>query len=415
MVGVSCTCVYNQSGKCKHIAALIYYVNHEESLSKTDYEQQWGKPSQRQLVQQKYCKGKYFSEMFPPKKNSTVIQCNKVDVSELEGPSALKIILLEREKDKDSKAIRQLMSFMLETVEVKLQQEECAVFLNTFFGLNKNKLVYVKTQIISKEIEDFYKKEIVRSRKEIIQLCCDTIEQSKCNKWFQIRNLRISASKNVHEIKTRKKKPVEKLVIEMLYPKKINTPALRYGTENEPNAIKEYERLYSMCVKKSGVIICETQPWLCVSLDGIVVKDNEIIKIVEFKCPSSCEKVAIVDFEAKKCNVNYLQIVDSKVVLRTSSVYYTQCQIQLYVTGLTNCDLFLYSPIPNGSICISIDRNETFLRTVVLKCEDFYFQHYLPKLFEKSRKEKDVADHEKKNNTDTRCFTGSNIVNTNEE
>ncbi|OXU17286.1 hypothetical protein TSAR_003091 [Trichomalopsis sarcophagae] len=106
VVDVSCTCVYNQSRKCKHIAALIYYVNHEESLSKTDYEQQWGKPSQRQLLQQKYCKGKYFSEMFPPKKNSTVIQCNKVEVSELEGSSALKLILLESEKDKDNKAIR---------------------------------------------------------------------------------------------------------------------------------------------------------------------------------------------------------------------------------------------------------------------------------------------------------------------
>ncbi|OXU17292.1 hypothetical protein TSAR_003097 [Trichomalopsis sarcophagae] len=280
------------------------------------------------------------------------------------------------------------MSFMLQTVEVKLQQEECAVFLNTFFDLSKNKLVYVRTQIISKEIEDFYKKEIVRSRKEIIQLCCDTIEQSKCNKWFEIRNLRISASKNVHDIKTRKKKPVEKLVSEILYPKKINTPALRYGSENEPNAIKEYERLNSM------------SPWLCVSLDRIVVKDNKIIKIVECKCASSCEKV--------KCNVNYLNIVDSKVVLKTSSVYYTQCQIQLYITGLTNCDLFLYSPIPNGSICISIDRNENFLKTVVPKYEDFYFQNYLPKLYEKTRKEEDVN----KNNAGNRCFTGLNIVNT---
>ncbi|XP_074110832.1 uncharacterized protein LOC141535013 [Cotesia typhae] len=50
---VNCTCVYNKSKKCKHIAALIYYINHEESLRKTSHEQKWGKPSARQFVKQK--------------------------------------------------------------------------------------------------------------------------------------------------------------------------------------------------------------------------------------------------------------------------------------------------------------------------------------------------------------------------
>ncbi|KAK0076988.1 hypothetical protein PV325_004597 [Microctonus aethiopoides] len=39
---VSCTCVYNKSKKCKHIAALVYIINHEESITKTSHEQQWG-------------------------------------------------------------------------------------------------------------------------------------------------------------------------------------------------------------------------------------------------------------------------------------------------------------------------------------------------------------------------------------
>ncbi|XP_043269147.1 uncharacterized protein [Venturia canescens] len=41
VIGVSCNCVYNKSGRCKHIAALIYYINCEDSLTKTDFEQQW--------------------------------------------------------------------------------------------------------------------------------------------------------------------------------------------------------------------------------------------------------------------------------------------------------------------------------------------------------------------------------------
>ena len=45
----------------------IYYINNEESLSKTDVKQQWGKPTTHQLAQEKYSKGKYFYEMFRPK------------------------------------------------------------------------------------------------------------------------------------------------------------------------------------------------------------------------------------------------------------------------------------------------------------------------------------------------------------
>ncbi|XP_063624767.1 uncharacterized protein LOC134796509 [Cydia splendana] len=87
-----CDCVYNQSGRCKHIAALIYYINHEESFSKTSEEQQWGRPSARQFAKEKYSKGKYFDEMYPPAKK---IRCDPLplDVSELKGKSSLKLIM----------------------------------------------------------------------------------------------------------------------------------------------------------------------------------------------------------------------------------------------------------------------------------------------------------------------------------
>ncbi|XP_044582891.1 uncharacterized protein LOC123263911 [Cotesia glomerata] len=54
---VKCDCVYNQSKKCKHVAALIYYINNEESASKTSHEQVWGKPSARQFAKKQICKG----------------------------------------------------------------------------------------------------------------------------------------------------------------------------------------------------------------------------------------------------------------------------------------------------------------------------------------------------------------------
>ena len=73
-----------------------------------------------------------------------------------------------------------------------------------------------------------------------------------------------------------------------------------------------------------------------------------------FKCTSSCQKTPVIDYQLKKCNVNYLIFQDSDVQLKTSSQYYTQCQIQMYVCGLTVCDLFVYSPVKNGSCCIHV-------------------------------------------------------------
>lgn len=34
ITNTKCKCVYNKSGRCQHIVALLYYVNYKESLSK---------------------------------------------------------------------------------------------------------------------------------------------------------------------------------------------------------------------------------------------------------------------------------------------------------------------------------------------------------------------------------------------
>jgi len=51
----SCDCPAGAGEKCKHICALIYYINNEQNTSKTDLPQQWGKPSK--VGELKYKKG----------------------------------------------------------------------------------------------------------------------------------------------------------------------------------------------------------------------------------------------------------------------------------------------------------------------------------------------------------------------
>lgn len=51
------------SKKCKYVTALIHYINNEDSFSKTDFLQIWGKPSK--VGKEKYKKGKTIKQLFP--------------------------------------------------------------------------------------------------------------------------------------------------------------------------------------------------------------------------------------------------------------------------------------------------------------------------------------------------------------
>lgn len=85
-----------------------------------------------------------------------------------------------------------------------------------------------------------------------------------------------------------------------------------------------------------------------------------------------------MDYENKKCNVKYLN-VDKKVIsLKKSDPIYTQCQIQIYISGMSSCDLFIYSPIE--SCLVEVHRDEQFLENVVVLCEKSYYDHLLPAL-----------------------------------
>lgn len=67
MIAARCVCVAQALRQCKHIYAVIHYINNDRSTSKTSEEQKWGKPSPNQLGKQMYSKGVQVSQLFPLK------------------------------------------------------------------------------------------------------------------------------------------------------------------------------------------------------------------------------------------------------------------------------------------------------------------------------------------------------------
>lgn len=135
------------------------------------------------------------------------------------------------------------------------------------------------------------------------------------------------------------------------------------------------------------------------------MQDECVKMLVEVKCPISCKNQPIVDFDKKISNVQYLELVNDEPELKKSKPYYTQIQVQMCMTGTTMCDLFIYSP--SGSCIVRVDRDEDFIKTVILKCEEFYFKYYLPLLYS-TRINQTLSENDKQLKS---TFTGKNIVN----
>jgi len=136
--------------------------------------------------------------------------------------------------------------------------------------------------------------------------------------------------------------------------------------------------MFNTVTIQCGLIIHAKYPWLCASPDSLVLsKEGDIYKVLEIKCPISCKKKPIVNDETGVLNLSYLKYENGKIILKKSHQYYTQCQILMFVTGLRSCDLFIYNSIKPVLICI--EKDDIFLRQVLLKLECFYFKYFLPK------------------------------------
>lgn len=327
-------------------------------------------------MKEKYAKGAYFKSMFPSAQPKYYVKPIDCELGELKKKSAMKLVLMETAKNKVDYSIENFLRSVEKNLQLMEEKKDCEACVKTFFLYAEEHPIYRFDSLqLTIDIKEFYNQRVCLSQKQIIQLARDTIQQSKCRDWFANRRLRLSASSNIHKIKSRTRKSIESLVQEILFPSKADVEATSYGIENEPKAKTLYEKIYGVRVKSVGLVVHFLQNWLCASMDGVVVDDDIIKKIVEFKCPWSCKEKKIVDHVNQCCNVKYLELVDGVVHLKKNHFIYTQCQVQMYVSGMTSCDLFVYSP--TGSIRVPVYRDEYFLQKVIPLCENFYFDYYL--------------------------------------
>lgn len=226
----------------------------------------------------------------------------------------------------------------------------------------------------------FYNGRISRTRDQICDIALLTIDQNRCRQWYAERRLRLTASR-AHSIKTRRCAFVD-LAFLMLEERELYAGRglrnVKYGLANEDIAKRTYAKRYGRLVFDCGLVIHPRQAFLAGSPDGLVHTSDGSMRVLEVKCPISCENKPIID-RYGHVNIDYIyRAKDDNLYLKETHRYYTQCQMLMYCTATSTCDFFIYSRFDDH--LVTVYRDDTFLEQCVFKLEWFYFNHYLPSL-----------------------------------
>ena len=223
-------------------------------------------------------------------------------------------------------------------------------------------------------------------RKDISEIEKLTRGQNNNEQWFAFRKGVITGSRT-HEVKTKMTKFTEgdgsSTNLWSLF--KVsgrtfvnpNIPALKYGREMEINAVNEFQKMHAIShknikVEQCGLFLLPEKPFIGCSPEGIVFCccGKSCLKI---KCPYSINCASPTD---PRVTLSYrLKGKDDKVALNRNHQYYTQCQMQMAVTGTNICHFFVWTP--HGHYHEKIEFNLKFWENIVPKFEKFYEDQYL--------------------------------------
>lgn len=202
----SCQCPAGSGGKCKHILAVIVYMNSDDGTSKTDEPKQWGKPSKIGKIM--YKKGKQITDLFPSKQlkldvkslsHEDLIQHHRV----LEIPCSLSINLLQKKRSEVERTCQNVVNCIIEDLENQFIKDSNNIYLqeiivkqNQFSTLN----IYIMFPLNFKE-HIIYHQEFFVNGEIIKQIFNQTLNRSNDEIWTRHRKIRISASSKAYVIK----------------------------------------------------------------------------------------------------------------------------------------------------------------------------------------------------------------------
>ncbi|EFX67064.1 hypothetical protein DAPPUDRAFT_331416 [Daphnia pulex] len=205
--------------------------------------------------------------------------------------------------------------------------------------------------VLLKESEDLFSKYSVSNQQaEAIEIL--TRAQSKSELWNAFRIGRITASVVKSVITTSIANPSKSVLLKICYPNinSVNTPATKWGKDNEKKALKVWvkklksESLHTaFSIDDAGLTIYQSHPFLAASPDAIFNCPCHGRAVVEVKCPFKHANEKILT-AARKDKDFCLYVTESEeLALKKNHSYYSQIQFQMMVCQVDACFFIVYT------------------------------------------------------------------------
>ena len=209
----------------------------------------------------------------------------------------------------------------------------------------------------------------------------ETVKQSNSPKWWNYRSGRITASiahdcaskVKESEVKGRYNSVLSRI---MGYGGKVTSKSLAWGKQREKVARKVYvknekKNHKAFQISDTGVNIHPDIPYLAGSPDGLIKCKCHGMGVLEVKNPYTHRLKTIADYamQSGSCLVND----DHGIRLKRNHPYYTQVQVQMFVTKTTYADFVVKTALINNSIHIErVNFDEVFIRELLKKLKIFF-------------------------------------------
>ena len=319
-----CDCEQNADGRCSHIACLLYLiedfslgVSPRMMTACTSKPMAWGKGSRKMKNPQalhcanysKKVRSDHFYYFDPRPTSSATGSCSQKRFEQL------------------------LQSCDQSTTNSQWKQYICPSFEDYELDSDRKRVLQSMVQeFIQKQEEDLGKFDNDTLSNEFAVHLTDTVNQSSSPKWKEARQYRITAS----SFATFKTCPLS-WTCNKLWKTETDLsrlPAVKWGLENEANAIMELENHVGSLIR-CGLFVSKKFPFLGASPDALLFRRGQPV-VVEVKCPWVLRdhKPTDLDKLTKQQQKNFFCIIkNGKLQLKRRHRYFHQILHQMYVIG----------------------------------------------------------------------------------
>lgn len=214
----------------------------------------------------------------------------------------------------------------------------------------------------------------------------ETRGQGENIKWYRARKGRITAS--IAKSCCGKGNPAVQIkrILTIGKPGHYASPHIKYGLENEENAVRKFQKKINedgfVCtIRKCGLFIEVPSGILAATPGRIASIDGEEV-VIEVKCLSASRELtplAAVATRSKDSNFGF-KLDGTQIVVKKKHKFYYQIQMQMALTRILQCYVVIFTSDKYNVEIVQVNFEQQFWNDTREQLIDFHCKYVIPAL-----------------------------------